>query len=100
MVNCLAARLNAPWCTSVRRTKLFTNLWYSAATTSGGQAEGGTQELRKRKSTHLLSSFPEFLSSFFRIGYSSCALAPSARLRHCQPAGCRYSSTSLGALAM
>src|SRR6266516_3389256 len=29
--------------------------------------EEGTQELRKRKSTHLLSSFPEFLSSFFGL---------------------------------
>src|SRR6266536_6617872 len=30
-------------------------------------SEEGTQELRKRKSIHLLSSFPEFLSSFFRL---------------------------------
>ncbi|PYJ03688.1 MAG: hypothetical protein DME25_11525 [Verrucomicrobia bacterium] len=39
-----------------------------AATTSASQLEEGTQELRKRESTHWLSSFPEFLSSFFRIG--------------------------------
>src|SRR5437899_2533060 len=49
--------------------KILHHLWHSAATTSGSQSEEGTQELRKRKSTHFLSSFPELLSSFFRIGY-------------------------------